>query len=633
METLAISVFGQGEYQDLKSFFQIPKTQSSGTQKNYAYVVYMARRCFNLYDAYSKIQSDGTNKSSPSVLSNTGFLLKTYDLAKAYVANRRFPNILIHDDIMFYGTSVYDLLFHAEELIEEYVSEIEKRTLYISDHIEIRRALVEAVDIRVWAKNQEHILLPKDYLPKLKSTHTCDSGELRKRSLRISTFLKRSCVPNTSYVISYEPSSIKQAYKGWERQNWKYRGTEKEFFLKAYNNKMLATLRLHIMPEEVSEKALPMRITALALWDNLPYESFDRICQRVAEILSSFCHINNSFLSILRDEKPRLQEARAQALSLIISMDIVRSFESSVKHLGEEAVEKLIDSCDAEKISRNFGVLPDDVSQLFAGILSSTTSIWELIENDFPENGFLENTSVMDTHGELVCAPINMAAEDYFYFRGMEVEQAAYELRQNGKTYYPTQQKKGIKTLSSYTETMKLVNLVKPFSPKQSIIPSVLSLLLLMDDGSVSMKIQSSGTESDLQYILKAGEISKYLWPRRFFYFIPALALVEQNYWPKYTDKGDALKHFIRTLVCDPQRVSEALLDNLKANADKFVQLVYGCGQSFTGWDVELRTSEDRYEQMGGTDKSLSTYVANVIRDCNIQDMYKKQAHIFVSLD
>lgn len=125
--------------------------------------------------------------------------------------------------------------------------------------------------------------------------------------------------------------------------------------------------------------------------------------------------------------------------------------------------------------------------------------------------------------------------------------------------------------------------------------------------------------------------------PRRLHLFMPALALIEREGWRcDYSKPKDAVKRFLQYLptkgasnrnrkYSDAQLEEEATLLFLKSQGDALVDLMYDCGQTFAGWDINLVTSEDWTEEGEGN------YLDFVRQEEREQRIYLERARQFLA--
>ena len=258
------------------------------------------------------------------------------------------------------------------------------------------------------------------------------------------------------------------------------------------------------------------------------------------------------------------------------------------------------------------------LTKLFNKIVFSNTNfvnLWQDINTVFDQKHFFNFDGTTNCYDNDTKLAYNEAAEDIFYNLGIKTERAAYSILQDGHKYYPYSRRTDKMTINQYCEEMRQ----KGHCDDQA---SISSVLLMLDSGSIAFNNNVVEDEEGEYYNvcdLKAGELSSYLWPRRFCLFVPALALVEREFWRYSIDKPTTIKSFIKTLTPKTE-FEKDVLKKLKYVADQWIDDIYAAGQSFNDWDATLRNSDNCYDQ-------LNTETNDVYE---LQEYYKLKAQNFL---
>ena len=64
-----------------------------------------------------------------------------------------------------------------------------------------------------------------------------------------------------------------------------------------------------------------------------------------------------------------------------------------------------------------------------------------------------------------------------------------------------------------------------------SVVEGTTTILKLMDDGVVGLRLHQDSETKELQTVLKVGELATFYWPMQLSVYVPALALVERSCW------------------------------------------------------------------------------------------------------
>lgn len=607
------------------------------------FIVMNARRCFNLNYIFLKVYEaeGGIAANTCRIISNNALLLYAKKFADSYARTRRFPSTLIVDDLVLHGRGLANLLSEFEELI---VSELPGPPEEMSrdERYYIRRDLASAVDICAFAANRQPLLLEDIYLQKFWCSQRLYTKEIRLLSQQISSFLQRADVPNTSYVLSCQLQGPPVPSGKWTRQSWSYRGIRQEMYFRCRSRteeiRLLPTIRYRVDPGQ--EAGSPIWLTSLTLFGELTMSDLSEICGRMRAGLDQDAFPR--LYHILQQEHPLLQKQRAQLISFILSAD-------RLKHFLVDAVPGYVfvdRDTDIEKVAQNFGKTADiltELQKLVNGpVLNALDAVlWDMLRSlaaPLFHEPMVERDAadVMGIYERLSREAVNARVEDIFYDLGMSSERSAYRILTSSR--YPAD-----RCAPGEISLEDLLLWPDPdmgfwyprylrFAPP---IRKLSSMLAMMDNGLMAMHIgyrkgRDGGT---VQCFLKAGELATFSIPRRLYLFIPALALVERDCWRVNMDPPSAVKRFIDTLPdadmaaleADGEKEQRALLF-LKTHGHDLVDLLYDCGQTFNGWDIDLVTSDDWMEESRDTD-----YLSFIFRGSEDQESYLERARDFLS--
>lgn len=603
------------------------------------YVVMNARRCFNLNYLFAQVHKADRKPvaNAGKIISNNALLLYNSKIAEHYRACGRFPRILIVDDLILHGRGVAKLLYDLEELIISRLSLSQEMTK--DERYYIRRNLADAIDIFIFAANRQPLLIDDIYLRKLQWEVQLYTREIRSLSQQFSSFLQRADVPNTSYVLSYQVKKMPNPGEKWLCQHWNYRGAKQRMYFscepQAVDVKFLPTVRLR---ESFSQKTnSEIWLTSLTLFGELPCDSLSGICRMVEGKLASseFCHIR----SILQKDQKLIRKQQAQFLSFVLSAIYLRDFLADCSvNAGFPLPPFSADNSDLHKIAQNFGKVSEIESEL-KKLITAPRLLEEL------------RTILLDTLGD--CAGVflrklehgsdqkeyyvNFHLEDCFYNMGMAAEQSAYKTISLNR-YQPNKRDFGTQPMEALLRWEQPALHFKYSKSLPTGTQKLSCMMALMDNGLMAMNFECAEQEQgDVIYSsLKVGELATLSIPRRLHLFIPALALVEADCWRAGLEPKNAVKQFLQTLPgkvspderresSDAQLKEESALAFLKTQGSDFVDLLYDCGQSFNGWDIDLITSDDWLEE------GSSSYLTFVRQEEEGQEFYLERARRFLN--
>lgn len=592
-------------------------------EQPHAYVVMNARRCFNLNYVYLTVHVAANRRAANAdrIISNNALLLCADAIAGFFREHGRFPSVLIVDDLVLHGRGISKLLSDLEELIVQELSgpnEVMSR----DKRYYIRRSLASAIDIFTFAANKQPLLISDIYQQNLHWETSLYTREIRSLSQQISSFLQKTDLPNTSYVLSYRVSSMPHPSEDWIAQPWSYRGVgQTVFFHKKLWRNFLPTVRLR--KSYGQQDRCDMWLTSLTLLGELTGNALSNICRRVEEALpaAQFDRVR----AILQKQHPLLQKQRAQFLSFLLSAIYLKEFLAG---LGETFFPM---QSDLGKIARNFG---SDMEKELEEMISSDSlmaALHDLLKDDLYTNAHpflhepLEESGAVQSREE-----VNFFLEDYFYNIGMTSERSAYQVISANRL-------PGKQDLSSAPmETLLLWKMPRLHwgnrrSWSGGALKKISCMLSMMDNGLMAMNFEVAPASGNVYSSLKAGELATFSIPRRLHLFIPALALVEQDSWRLDMEPEDAVSQFVQSLPEPAEGGAQeekelAALMFLKSQGDDFINLLYECGQTLAGWDIDLVTTGDWLEEQGN-----ESYLAFIRRETERQNFYLDLARQFLN--
>lgn len=579
------------------------------------YVVFVARRCFNLNEVFMRVcatQNEPIN--SERFMSDMALLQQADVLAQYYIKNQRFPRILICDDLILYGRGITRLLYQLEVLIAEQLGDISGYSRY-----DVHRHLVRAVDIYVFARNRNRIILDADYQTKIKAVREkLYPSELRALSHYLSVYLQETGEPYTSYVFSLMLKPPKRV-KHWQTVLWDYNEYFSRVFVKE-DSGFTNTVRFRF-PQKTSGESY-VAATALPLLGDVKCRDFAHICEGVTTVLRSQECLLKSVIEILENNNDLLQKLRGQLVTFICSVVSMRDF------LAQMSQEELKDftaflhtdaqlySNNISKIASNFGprgVMEKEMTQLVKLLLGLRgKEICDAITALFAEkNWFATDCSSPEVIriSDTAMQRISETAEDILYAVGMNGERESYLVRRNERWFYPTRMGADMIRLEEYIEKLSIQS---GYPEREYRVAHIASIFSLMDSGYLALKLEADKDTGDVQCVLKAGEPSLFIIPQRYADFMPALEYLEQNQWRLEISKSEAVSQFIVGLTAETfDKKYQSKLVKLKQNIRAFCGEVYASGQSFTGWNSSIESLNYGTKDEGDAFQSYCKECAN----------------------
>lgn len=342
--------------------------------ERYDFIAVTERRFFNLfYMVFSdKIEKSfsGEGALAGKLFSNNGLLLQHNRLAGHYLESGEFPRILVTDDLIIHGRNIGKFLFLLEQTVVADIERLKGRSLSEEERNSLHYRLVEAVEIRVFARSRNPILLEDGYAARLKYEYMLYSDQLHRVTELLSGFIDSSLAANTSFIFSArcffdgwkdrsrdivrpKPlalSQIKHDLADWKYISWRSNGKGK---LHAYirpvsdvhGTYLLSTVRFY-------DKGSNPLLTSFPIFGRIKMAAaFNGIYQKLSSILSIEGPYYAPLCDILDDENPCVRQSRGQMIDALLSIADLAEF-CSVYGLP---VQQVLQNSDLSKIAINYG--------------------------------------------------------------------------------------------------------------------------------------------------------------------------------------------------------------------------------------------------------------------------------------
>ena len=593
------------------------------------YKILMARRMLNLN--YALMQEWGAYENerylTDGIMSNTAFLLSARKIADRYAYRKRFPRILICDDIMLHGRGIVDLLNEFQKIVRERLAEngveVSEKQLGID--------LYRSVRIYVFARNIGEELLIDDNKYQILRSQILPINQLRELSMQISDYLQNCGVANTSYVLSarlnwHQLRLLELENKSDYEESFQYKGRRQYIFFRNRSSRILETMRICYPSGDPMKGGI---LTSLPIFGDIPIYSFNNLCRRVA----NFMERNTRYSQIagyLSMNYADLRKPKSQLLSFLYSILSMFDFcRQNLKVEGNELYGILVDG-DLNKNISNFDngeLFRYEILSLFRYITMSKSAasiMWEFLDQAALDL-YIDHKKKLDKNSARIFKYISGPertdrrknyedAEDIFYEVGIDSEYDAYRHIRLGIEY---DAKKPSFNLISFRQYMHIMN-----RKEDSREHSIGCLFGLMDSGLISMNLEADHDAEGqiIRTVLKAGELATFILPRRFSIFIPAFAEVEKHYRRIGGYVGDAVSDFIDYVLVRSYKNNEffdwrdeQIIMSLKKKKSLLL-CIYSAGQSFQDWDIDLRNEKEYLLNRFAKDMNDFTYNEERVR-------------------
>ena len=597
--------------ENLRCFFQRICMQP------HKYIVINARRCINLYYLF---QTDGffdealrarrfrlLGNPTPTeddpvwtrIMSNNALLMHAKEIAEVYDQVGIIPPILLVDEMILHGRGLYRLLYALEEGIRLYSSQDYTNSF---NRVQLHRALIQAVDIYVFAMNKHILALETAFAQKINANFYCSTTDLRILSSKITKSLLADHIPYTSYVFSrffYHHMIPSQPKDGWYMQDWYNHNIPYRIFLKSSSFPHTAGAILCVPSNDAPHQ---FRITSRFLTDSISESDLSNILLQMAA--PDFLDLSRFFDSdILRgmaagNQLPTsMHYLRWQILSFIISsalaIDFIRTYHlDGVENVPEYGFYGNI--MEFQKYSDNFGISIADIKTLlklisFNSNYKKCLRLLKMNHSSSPQYSPLSDADIEHF--------IHHVEDIIYYSGGMAAEQEAYWIEQNRIIYDPSIPHMDVMLLKKYYNSMIQCN------PKlgNSLYTLFCCLSVFSETGILSLNSCYDPEEKNYYLSMKAGELATFIIPRRICSFIPALSEIERYYWQNQNLLIEKLLEFIQELkdTTPSSQKSEARrnrvqtqLDYLYYNSEKILKTIYSSGHTFSGWNIDWNTED-----------------------------------------
>lgn len=641
LERTGEAILYSSDYHGFRTFF------NAVWNSKYQYVVLFARRCYALNNIYMRANLSEADRKvkCAHIVTQNGFLPYASEFAASYNKDRTLPSVLLVDDIMLHGRGVAKLLFDFEMLILEEWKTLRGKDATDSEKYYLHLDLLDSIKVSVYAINETPMLLEGASSWKIESVTKGNSKELRALSQRISSFLLKVSEPNTSYRYSFLiPSSrIKEKVEGWDSILWNYRGEKRNVYIKHCNICEKVSPIVHTYGKITDNNTEYVWITGETFFGDVSSEEFNRIAENISAILGS--EESWQFLvKILGMQSERLYRTRMQLISFLLSVIWVNDFCSSCgldidelyhQEMSEE-IQNII-NFDMHKLAANFGLAKDAHDGMWLFLDSHNFSeelrkqVWEAF---VPSPESMNNQIAVSEGKKYSCEQYNTIVEKLFYQLGTDSEFEAYEMSCNRRRFTPDSPSPDVVSLSRCITDIVAALKSQGIEPDIRLIQACLSTLV--DCGLAAMNFSYNRETNKIECTFKAGELSTFVMPRKFHWFMPAFAMIESEYFRTEETPEALLKKFIVQLEMGRDTISEnhpsAQIEKeafglLKKYGSEFVDRIYRCGQSMNGWNTNLVTTDDSKALCTG---SQISYRDVLIHRNNRQGYYISKAKSFI---
>lgn len=597
-------------------------------ENHYFFVAFLTRRCHVLLEIFLEIFRsfcvDGISAGSllPFIeemdydeirrivdehfLTDSNLITQAGKVADFYRETGRFPKIIILDEIILHGRAVNSLLLKYESAVIKRLEQFDPQMSEEKRDFLIDR-LAHLTELRIYAQNNEPLLLLSRYRHRLHHDRLYDPVQIRKLSQKFAVLILNSDVNNVAYSWNFKFNSLLA-------KKWKDISYPSNFARMQTNMKSIRqTCFLWLYPNAVSPKAIctlrwkstyaPLCSTLAVpfiIFDRMPRSNLLRLHKRICKDLQD---LQLDFLTDYEDYDIGEMDSCylrwvSETNDLILSYLMFRRFcEAGGPHniwlpgvqfsilnrnfkLFSPAGQKhgSIEN-DLKKIWSWNPPCPDQLEQYFEILLEDAQPIWKREDiGDVPDAVSINENSYEEKK-------LFRAVEDAISFIGYEAEQNACEKYSSG-IFFSDEILADWGRRYSISETVALCEncLKSPCRSKTEDIYSILALIVqAMDIGIIGMNPEYEKSSDTLYTMVRAGEHSLFIKPERYQEYIPVLSEISRRCRESQLDLRTELKRFIH---CLPQ-------DDLDVTAEELYDFMEGLRsvkQEVKDWDFRLFT-------------------------------------------
>lgn len=593
------------------------------------YKVMMSNRMLNLNNIFMEEWHAQDNKQflTDGIMSDTAFLLDANSIAGRYAYRKRFPRILLCDDVMVYNHEIIKFLDKFYKLVSkqlaEYKVEVSEREL-MSDQS-------KAIIVYTFARSKNEELLVDTNKYRLCSSQILPINRLREMSLRISDYLLDHGAVNTSYDISvklpwYYIRELISTRDGDLVESFKYKERCCNVFFRERSPYFLETMRLYYPDGDPKQGGV---LTSHTFFRDISAEDFKTLCNNVAYYMERDFK-NSQIAKYLRREDIELVGPKVQLLSFLYSLLSLVDFCRQNLSADRGELYRILVSGDFNKTISNFDkgdIFRYEILTLFKSICFGgfrDRLLWyylnESVMNSHAEQK--ENADIQyDAKFQMINVPFKnnlkkeyTEVEDILYGVGMNGEYDAYQYIYS-KPYFDVN-----KPSFNLISFQRFIRLMERKGSSRDIIIAI--LLGMVDRGlfSFDIKIVESSELKIVRTMLKTGDLAVYLLPERFSIFIPALVEVEKHYKQIGRNVHLVISAFIEFIqdYCYEQAGNDDMRDKYLLNELKEKNLLllylYSCGQKFEDWDIDFRNMQKYYMSYLGKENGVFSLKEEMVR-------------------
>jgi len=607
----AESLFTGNVFEELKAWYDYT------LQDDWQYVVFAVRRSYILALLMEEITGRKMEESSSAAfLTDAALFLRCNEMADSYRRCRRFPRILICDDIMIHGRNINHILEGLEaEICRLLAGEYEEDR--------VKAALTSAIHIHVYVRTSTQLLLLGKYEWKFHFIRKEAPSFWHQFASDVASLISCSDVANACYVYTellsedtFSSMDIADTYIHTVYQNVN-QYAKFQYLYSGDKVKAVFSLRIVQKGEYNGYRVIPF-----VFLPNLNGEETDLLFRAVKDRLPDEGQLRGWFTEL---ESLHGKRTFNELVTLLFSHAVLQEFNEKYKISPEE------EETDREirKLARNYNQFGlGETAKLLKGLLQARMftipDLMEILEKAVPDERKvmeLEEDKGRERIEKVIAderkREIKVRVEDYFYNRGWDDEASAYELTK--KPYYNI---RGWAKRRARGCCFTLTELNKGYTGQESEY-CMAYFLQMMDAGVAAV---SSYAPNDVKVVgfaqfAKAGEQSLFIEPLRKNKYIPLLERMEYECKRRGSSIEREIEKYGRAF---PDRYTPEFIEEMQ----EFVRNLAEIGQSPEDW---LGNYLDRIDLDEWIDRdSVQTEKERIFRYIDEMEEYRSHYKAYV---
>lgn len=538
-------------------------------ESKHQYKVCLVRRSFVLSRIFMSIDGvSEVNFDENGCMTDSAIFSLCTEIAVFFLTYKKFPDILVCDDILIHGRAMNAFLVKLENQIIDCLKE---QGCSLTEDT-VRTKLISAIDVRVYMKSDKSSLMLARYQTKVKCNRVAEASVWRNLSNRMSVLICESGDANASFILSarIKETEIDVGEDEYVSVTTSYRENVQTAYIKticdAASVSAILTIRKCTTPVAGEYRLIPF-IFLPSLSQYVKEEILFDIKSRLP---------NGKFVQIVQQWERSSSRLCSEFLSMVLSQSLLLSFINEYGLVQEDSGQDEI-----IKLAHNYG-RTQDVYELLRYIQWNALFTMKELLN------LLRDVTAMSWP---ICREIGMQhqdeqSENLLYIMenmiseaGWKAEKQAYELR-TGR-YVPTKlQYKEMRTnIVDFME--EVIKETERINEQFSFYYMTAYILQFMDAGLMAVSVYKEvNSEEEYAQYCKAGEQSITVQPKRNARYIPLLMAMERRCIGAGLNFQKELLTFIEN--------SEKTVDEKKAMLDSindFMEKLRQTGQSVSDWD------------------------------------------------